>query len=224
VSLISDALKKAHVEAAHQDRTRYRDYMNNAGRVSAALPMSHGTVVLAAVLGGCVTAGAGVLYLMRTVRAPALPVRDGRVEARVEAIAPRPAVQRPAEGLPAPTVPTPAPAPVVVVRSSPKPVAEATAPAPAPRKTTRAAVATPPSAPKSRDHFVDGETYASPILGPLGVELKLNGISSTRGDAVAIINGMLMRVGATVGPFVIEEIESRRIRVRYVDVRFWVTY
>lgn len=213
MSLISDALKKAHVEAAQQDRTRYRDYMNNAGRASAAFPTSHGTVVLAAVLGGCVTAGVGVLYLMRTVRVPALPVREGRVEARVS----QPAVQRP----PAPTVQPPAPAPVVVVRSSPKPVAEA--PAPAPRKATRAAVAAP-SAPKSRDRFVDGETYASPVLGPLGAELKLNGISSTRGDAVAIINGALMRVGGTVGPFVIEEIESRRIRVRYVDVRFWVTY
>ena len=223
MSLISDALKKAHVEAAQQDRTRYRDYMNNAGRASAAFPTSHGTVVLAAVLGGCVTAGAGVLYLMRTVRVPALPVREGRVEARAQAVAQRPAVQRPAEVAQESKVPPPAPAPVVVVRSSPKPAAEAPAPAPPP-KTTRAAVAAPPSAPKSRDRFVDGETYGSPVLGPLGAELKLNGISSTRGDAVAIINGALMRVGGTVGPFVIEEIESRRIRVRYVDVRFWVTY
>jgi hypothetical protein len=71
---------------------------------------------------------------------------------------------------------------------------------------------------------VDGRTYASPLQGPLGSELVLTGISSVRGDSVAIINGQLVRAGASVGPFGIETIEPGRVRVRYVDVRFWLSY
>lgn len=85
-------------------------------------------------------------------------------------------------------------------------------------------VAPAPPRRASRDQFVDGETYGSPIRGPFGTELVLSGISSTRGGSLAIINGNLLRAGATVGPFVVEEIEPRRVRVRYVDVRFWLTH
>lgn len=74
----------------------------------------------------------------------------------------------------------------------------------------------------SRDGFQEGETYGSPVLGPFGSEVSLTGITALRGQYVAIVNGSTVRAGTAIGPFVIEEIEARRIRLRYVDITFFV--
>lgn len=231
MSLISDALRKAHLEAAQLDRTQRNFYMNHGGRSArTSATTTRGTIILAAVMGGCVTAGAAVIYMARTL--PEHPSARAR-----EAVGVKPA-DAPAPAL-APAV---APPPMTTDRSeSPPPVRKAV-PAQrversepprrkaAPEKTVATErppsreVAPAPPRRASRDQFVDGETYGSPIRGPFGTELVLSGISSTRGGSLAIINGNLLRAGATVGPFVVEEIEPRRVRVRYVDVRFWLTH
>jgi hypothetical protein len=236
MSLISDALRKAHTEAAQQDRAQHQFYMSHGGRAgTAGRGMTRGTVVLAALVGACVTAAAALFYMTRV--APVRASGPAPVTAQVVAASsPAPSPGAPAEASPSPARES-APAQPV------KPVSQAVPPArtkpersapssQATAGTTEESVrqeapireeAAPPRR-TSRDHFVQGETYLSPIVGPLGTGLSLSGISSARGASVAIINGNLVRAGATVGPFVIEEIEQRRVRVRYVDVIFWLTY
>jgi hypothetical protein len=225
VSLVSDALRKAQVETAQRDRLQHRFYLTHGGRSASAHPrMSRLTVVLSAVLGGCVTAGVVLFYLLRVV--PASAVERAAVVAPPAEVATAPAAER--------SVPEAERSVPEVTRRSEKPPAPAQPrsvrqKAIAETRTTEAAspvVAQAPAPPRrtSRDSFVAGETYVSPIRGPMGIEIALSGISSARGDSVAIINGTLMRRGSVIGPFLIEEIEPRRVRLRYVDVSFWLTY
>jgi hypothetical protein len=204
MSLISDALRKAQVETAQRDRMQHRLYLTHGGRTIAQRPgLSRYAIVLAALLGGCITAGA---LLFHSAASKAQPQPAARV---VAVVPPAPAPAAVAQA-----------APAVLHPSEPK----RAAPTRPRRKPAAEAVTPPPQARASRDSFVSGETYASPVQGPLGTSLTLSGISSARGDSVAIINGSLVRAGGVVGPFVIEQIEQRRVRVRYVDVSFWVTY
>jgi hypothetical protein len=74
-----------------------------------------------------------------------------------------------------------------------------------------------------RDGFVEGETYSSPISGPGGIEVSISGIVGVGDQTLAIINGRSLRAGAMVGPFIVENVERRRVQLRYVDVRFYLT-
>lgn len=232
MSLISDALRKAHLEAAQLDRTQRNFYMNHGGRSTrTSATTTRGTVILAAVMGGCVTAGAAVIYMARTLpEHPSARARevvgvkpaDAPAPALAPAVAPPPMTTERAEARP----PERKVVPPQKSERSERPLAKVrpeTTVAEARQPERQAAVPAPPRR-ASRDQFVDGQTYDSPIRGPFGTELTLSGISSTRSGSLAIINGNLLRAGATVGPFVIEEIEPRRVRVRYVDVRFWLTH
>lgn len=237
MSLISDALRKAHLEAAQLDRTQRNFYMNHGGRSTrTSAATTRGTVILAAVMGGCVTAGAAVIYMARTLpEHPSARARevvgvkpaDAPAPALAPAVAPPPMTTDRPESRPPARKAIPAQRAERSEQPRPKPVPEKNAvpeqTVAAERQPEPAVVAAPPRR-ASRDQFVDGATYDSPIRGPFGTELILSGISSTRGGSLAIINGNLLRAGATVGPFVIEEIEPRRVRVRYVDVRFWLTH
>ena len=217
MSLVSDALRKAQVETAQRDRLQHRFYLTHGGRTSAARPRaSRAAVIVSAIFGGCITAGLLLVYLGRML--PTYASLDAQSPA--PAIAATPA---PVQAAAAPQVPDERAAveekPRVTRR---KPVVE-------PKAVEAAAVSVPAETPApkrrtSRDSFVAGETYVSPIRGPMGIEVALSGISSARGDSVAIINGTLMRRGGVIGPFLIEDIEPRRVRVRYVDVSFWLTY
>ncbi len=120
---------------------------------------------------------------------------------------------------------------MVPAKGSPK-VIEVRPPIAEPRRQTvsndvlRADERVPAPAPtaRRRDSLKDGETYASPIKAPGGVEVSLSGISSARGESVAIMNGNVVRAGSAVGPFVVEAIERGRVQLRYIDVHIWVTY
>ena len=232
MSLISDALRKAHMEAAQQDRAQHQFYMSHGGRAgTAGHGLTRGTIVLAALVGACVTAAAALFYMTRV--APVRGSGPAPVTAQVVAAsAPAPSaavVAEPPSSRARESAGSQSVQPARVEKVIP-PVTKPERSAPPPQ-TTAAAMEQAPvreeaTAPRrtSRDHFVQGETYLSPIVGPLGTGLSLSGISSARGASVAIINGNLVRAGATVGPFVIEEIEQRRVRVRYIDVIFWLTY
>jgi len=219
VSLVSDALRKAQVETAQRDRLQHRFYLTHGGRTSPARPRaSRLTVLVSAIFGGCITAGLLLFYLGRVLPTPA----SLKAQEPASPVVSTPAPAQPAAAV-TPQVPAERPAAPEKPRvTRKKPAVETTAveagavnvpaEAPAPKRRT------------SRDSFVAGETYVSPIHGPMGIEVALSGISSARGDSVAIINGTLMRRGGVIGPFLIEDIEPRRVRVRYVDVSFWLTY
>lgn len=244
MSLISEALRKAQLEAVQQDREQRRYYMSHAGRSGGVRAASVHSVVLMAVLASlCFASGAALFYM--SVKSPKVTLSS-----TVAASVPLPAPTAvPSEPVTAPVVPaTPAkteePAKKSVSRKSRRakttsvdraPVADAgttptetESPKPTPLASTASGItvvarqATTPPRRLVRDGFREGETYGSPVLGPFGTEVVLSGISELRGQFVAIINGSTVRAGAAIGPFIIEEIEARRVRLRYVDITFYV--
>lgn len=233
MSLISEALKKAQMDALRQDRLEQRFYMTHAGRAGEGENSHTYAIVISSFAGACVATAAALFYLTHARE----PIRV-------------PATSRPVVSAPAPvaapsarTSPAPQPAAAVTQRVAPhnatgqrrtSPREERAASvahaerhndvmAPAEREQPRDTPVPALSRRQIRDGFREGATYASPVTGPLGAELTMTGISSLGGQFVAIINGGLVRGGSTVGPFAIEEIQARRVRVRYVDVSFWLT-
>lgn len=230
MSLISEALRKAQLEAVQQDREQRRFYMNHGGRSGQPSPgISRTSLAILVLAAFCILSAGALLYLTmnRSVATPA-----GAVAATARPAVP---VAVSGEAKPAPAE-DPASSPLQEVkrvppRNSSKSAAAATAPAKARTRTGRPAPAA--QAPVSevhraterrleRDGFREGETYGSPVLGPLGTEVVLSGITALRGQHVAIINGTTIRAGTAVGPFVVEDIEPRRVRLKYVDITFYV--
>jgi hypothetical protein len=229
VSLISEGLKKAHMEAMQQDRAQRQAYLRSAGPHVPPRSSSHLAQTIAIALGSAVLASAAVLWIRGSAPNAATPVVVAQPIAVVAQQAP------PAHPTPTRTV---ADAPV----ASPKPkvqlapVPETTLP-PAKSRTRAVAAADrvvttreekapardEPAGPRKRDRFTEGLTYASPIQGAGGTELVLSGIVGKSGESLAIINGRTMRPGVMIGPFVIERIEPRRVELRYIDIRFYLT-
>lgn len=242
MSLISEALRKAQMDALQQDRDQRRYYLSHAGRGHGSSSSSARYVWTIAVLAVLCLVSAGALFYMSSRRMPvpspavarspvvaamAVPVKAAAVESNEEAkksVADeaKPPVTRakkrqaneaarPKESASVETAPAEEPQ---LVRERPV-------------RGAAIAAAESRSAPKplrrlTRDGFRDGEIYSSPVLGPFGTEVVLTGITSLGGRFAAIVNGSTVRAGATIGPFVIEEIEARRIRLRYVDISFYV--
>lgn len=253
MSLISEGLKKAHLEAQRQDREERRRYMSS-GVVDAPRRdgVSPALVMLAAALGGALVFGSGAVYLMKP--SSATPVKASSVAQSAVASIATP-VAPPVAAAPQ-TTPSPAAAPPVAdAAPASKPAAQENPTRPAVAVAERPARREPPSAAKpedaappmdrsahrataepsparteerprrtlgTRNPFVSGETYASPISGPGGIEVTLSGISSVRGNSVAIMNGTIVRAGSMVGPFKVERIDRERVLLRYLDVEFWL--
>jgi len=204
VSLVSEGLKKAHLDAVRRDHEQ-RSYLAGPRVVRQNSAMSASTIMMIAVASAAIAAAAAVIFLRKPAPQPAAVVVHRAVSAPA-----KPVVVVPAPA-PAP-VTSPAPAPVVVARK-------------APPKIERPIVEEEKAPPQrmKRDGFVDGESYASPVKGPLGFDVSLTGISSSGGQTLAIVNGGLVREGSTIGPFTVERIERTRVQFRYVDVHFFVT-
>lgn len=226
MSLISEALRKAHLEALQQDRDQRRFYMNHGGRQAHVTRGGSRTSIAIAILASlCVICAGALLYITldrSSAASAAAPV--------VEASRPVPqavAVPRAPEVVTTPEQTTPAAAtraekPAIATAASDKTRPRKRA-SDRPAKTASAVVASRPAPPRlERDGFRAGETYGSPVLGPFGTEVVLTGITALRGQHVAIINGSTVRAGTAVGPFVVEEIEARRVRLKYVDISFFV--
>jgi hypothetical protein len=250
VSLISEGLKKAHLETLRQDREQRRQYLG-PGRVDVPQGGSHFAAILTAAVASSIVAAAVVIYFVgskpsaapQTVVVAAAPAPSRTAapvappaERSVASVLPQPSAGtvQPVKGTITslvPVAPSAAPAPQRSVATAP--VAEPrredvrkAAPVLADDERVEAPVTPEPPRPRvaSRDRFRDGATYASPVSAPGGIEVALSGISSARGESVAIMNGNVVRAGSAVGPFIVEKIERGRVQLRYVDVRFWMTY
>jgi hypothetical protein len=244
MSLISEALRKAQLEAVQQDRDQRRFYMSHAGRPGASRPASTPAIVAIAILAGlCFASGAALFYM--SVKAPQAAASSSVASSVSLPAAPavRSAPVTPPVAPPAAAkIEAPAKEPASKASVQPKtrtagraPVAEPQNPTsnperrkPTPLASTASGItvvarqATPPPRRLARDGFRDGETYGSPVLGPFGTEVVLTGITELRGQFIAIVNGSTVRAGAAIGPFVIEEIDAHRVRLRYVDITFYV--
>lgn len=223
MSLISEALRKAHLEALQQDRDQRRFYMNHGGRRTHGDGSSSRTSVAIVLLASlCVMCAAALLYLTLD-RSEASPATTRVVESTPPAA---PAARTQVADVPPASKPAPAAAraekPAAVQPPAGKPRSRTRA-ATRNRETAAAVVDPRVAAPRlQRDGFRAGETYGSPVSGPLGTEVVLTGISELRGQRIAIINGSMAREGTTIGPFVVEAIEPRRVRLKYVDVSFYI--
>lgn len=252
MSLISDGLKKAHLDALRQDREQRRHFLS-PGRVDVPSGGSNFLAIAVAAVGSAVIAAVIAIYFVRSSPSaasasaaaptqtavavnstPALPVTAPPVTA--PPVVAEPQVRVASAALPERTADTLKPrtyaARVQERDVAPPPAAPKRVKAPKAVETLVSESAPAPAAPEvppvrrsaRRDRFVDGESYASPINAPGGVEVTLSGISSARGESVAIMNGNIIRAGATIGPFTVEKIERGRVQLRYIDVRFWMTY
>jgi hypothetical protein len=252
LSLISQGLKKAHLETLRQDRENRREYFSPAHSDLPSRHSSRGLLLGAALLGAVLAAAATAAWVSRpregtqtsisvpspanasgdntsaTIASRPLGARAADEGTAVEqqesggvvaeqGLATRQAAP-PARSIPPSTIPAqrnpPAAEKTAEVEQSPvvvkAPVAKRESPVPA--------------RPKRREGLVDGESYSSPVRTPGGGEVRLSGISTSMGQSLAIINGSVVREGEQVGPLVVEKIERGRVRLRYGDVRFWLSY
>ncbi len=255
MSLISEGLKKAHLETLRQDRENRRQYFS-PGRSDVPSRRSRRGAILAAAFGGAILAAAVTAAWISNVRADFSSARgaetakttsmdrEAATAGTIDAEPRGPVTMTAGTVVDAPrdATTTVAPneagrlAPIVEARSIPTPAVSA----PRSKSTSepaasdsRAAVAESSeiprepaerSGPARHEGLVNGESYASPVRSPGGGEVRLSGISSSKGQSLAIINGNIVREGEAVGPFVVEKIERGRVRLRYVDIRFWLSY
>jgi hypothetical protein len=238
VSLISEGLKKAHLEALRQDRQQRRAYLG-PGRVDVPT-RNHSALALisAALIGASVVLAVTAYWITR--ESVVLPRPDASTTPVVSAPVKRavPVESRPSTPVPArkkaahvekavAVAPATSPEPRAKAREEVRPRSTSVArPEPEDEAATilRPDEREPAPSGRVRDHLRDGQTYASPLSAPGGVEVSLSGISSAGGESVAIMNGNVVRAGSNVGPFVVERIERGRVLLRYVDVRVWMTY
>jgi hypothetical protein len=251
LSLISEGLKKAHLETLRQDRENRRQYFG-PGRTDVPSGRSSRVVLFGAAMLGAVLAAAGTAVWITGAREDTqaalsadhsgnasgaitagtidsqpmgpVTVTEGTVvepQPRADALPERLATREaapPTPGIPAAMIPAPRntadPERTADVEQSPAVVEPPVAKRESPVR----------AGPKRRDGLVDGESYASPVRSPGGGEVRLSGISSSKGQALAIINGSVVREGDEVGSFVVEKIERGRVQLRYADVRFWLGY
>lgn len=75
---------------------------------------------------------------------------------------------------------------------------------------------------KSRNGFVDGQTYMKSVPVPGGAELILNGISVVGDRGVALINSRMIREGDRIGPFLVGTIGNRRVQLLYDDISIYL--
>lgn len=244
MSLISEGLRKAQLEAMRQDREQRRSYMG-PGRTDVP-PRSGGALMIgAAALGGALIALGGAVYMQRlksasVVQPPPIVATAKPAVVKASAAAIPVAVQEPKKVAVAQKKPAPVesaaikPAPSV---KKPVRMAEETRASAANEHRVASAAVTVPEAsaasseagrerthPPRRDNLVNEKTYMSPMVGPGGAEIALTGISSSRGQSVAILNGNVVREGSVIGPFVVERIEPTRVALRYIDIRVYLTY
>lgn len=228
MSLIGEALKKAHLEAVRQDGSsaglahtpgvaHYRQRHSARTGWSTALVVSN--VVLALIVAAVVLWRWNDRPLQNP--APAIPAQSTSVPATVEAL-PLPAAETGnavATELPAIETPRvgstePRPAAVEEEISRPEPVAEPVTPPP-----VRPA---PAPSPRSVDGLMAGQTYMRSIPVPGGQDLVLNGMSVSGGVGVALINSRMVRTGDRIGPFTVGSIGERRVELGYKGITIYL--
>lgn len=246
MSLVSEALKKAHLEAVRQERQPvYRFRSPGSVDFPAQARASRRKLISVIVLSNVsvVAVGAFVVFMLM----------DGRDSAAV------PSAATAAMGIAAPLpVPAPAPPPDAKIALAPAASNAAAEVAPSavkkPRKTATATkaqsqvpliaekrettsqsedVSSPDPAPRTapirlqrvgrRYGLMPGQTYARSLRTDEGTELTLFGISSARGRSVALINGGVVGEGEEVDGFTVGRIAFGKVELRYRDITVFMT-
>jgi hypothetical protein len=233
MSLISEALKRARLEAARRDGQERRAVYTEAPAYTPRKRAFGRGRAVALVLTGLLAGGAlaaGFFFASRGNRAPGArevapvpPPPASRVAATPAQSTPGVAPPtlgellrdekatvtqsgEPTAGVPARTAPS-APQP------EPAPPAAQTAPRTA--ASTPAAPKPAPAAPNRR--FENGGTYLRSVALPGGQRLELDGIVASATEPMTMINRQLVGIGETVDGFRIEAIEANQVTLRGVD-------
>ena len=217
MSLISEGLKKAQLDAMRQDHQQRRVYFGAARPAVAARRTTPLALMIAIGIGSAVLTGAVILWVRRDDRGVVRQMGVVRASSRASQAAPVARTTTPIE--PKPVPPSGGLASAMSVAKE-----ERTPSQPEPKlKEKPKVLEEEPARVTRRDGFIEGETYASPINGPGGIEVTLSGLVGSGDRVLAIINGRSVRAGAMVGPFTVESVEQRRVKLRYVDVHFYLT-
>jgi len=188
MSIISEALKRAHIEAVRQDRVQARlyrtpgvaDYPTRESRRRVALALLATNAALV-----------GIVGFMVWSRREA-PLRSA--SARVIPDAPR-------------ALPAPAPSIVAAV-----PVAPKEQPREAPK------VPSPSAVVSERDGLVAGRSYSERLTSKRGEELVLSGITIAGDRGAALMNGKVLWEGERIGSFVVNKVARDRVELQYRDI------
>jgi hypothetical protein len=234
VSLISEALKRARLEAARREGEERGTVYASAPAYTPRRRQPPIAVVIAACAMAGLLAGAGAFWALRG-GAPGSPRPEAPKPAPAPALsAPVPAPQMPEperavpssastpapESLAPPSAPVAPPIPVAPPRASAPPAppaapptkaAAAPASAPSAAKAMPAAPA-PPGAPPA-----EGRTYSRAVDLPGGQRLELDGIVASPTDPLAMMNRRLMAPGEVIDGYTLVRIEPKRVEMRGPD-------
>lgn len=221
MSLIGEALKKAHLEAIRQDGSgaglahtpgvaHYRQ-LRGETRPGWSRILVASNVVLALVV------AAIVFWPKNSEDSPAPPPTK-----LAEQSASRAAVAQPLPRTPLETAETSVDeisataAPQLAPTAVPPPVEHAPAePAPPPP-------APAPAQSRAVDGLVSGQTYMGSVPVPGGNDLVLNGMSVSGGGGVALVNSRMVRSGDRIGPFTVGTIGDRKVELAYKGITIYL--
>jgi hypothetical protein len=226
MSLISEALRKAHTEAMRQDSAGAR-VIHAPGSVDFPRePQSRRPLIVAIAVANLllvIVVSLGVYHVISRGTA------SGATETPIVAAAAEPAVSVqsraavtqpettpvPAASLPEETSP-PAPRPVTLPAPTAAVVAQERSPTEsrvAPQRIERDEQALPQPT-RHRTGLVNGQTYMRSIPTAGGSDIVLNGVSVVGDRGVALINGRMVREGERVGEFTVGAIRGRQVELR----------
>jgi hypothetical protein len=239
VSIISDALKRAHLETVSRDRPQrwahrtpgtvdYPEQRSWRGRFPAVLVVVN--VVLVLLIGGAVYLRGGIATWSWTSQRPG-EAKAAAVPAESHLTPAHPVVEKKEIALP-PAAPETSPISSEAVSAPVRNHDREMRQAPLIRQQASArVVATPPHkiappaevAPRMRDGLVDGRTYVETVPLPDGNKLTLYGLTKAGGRGAALINGKVAWEGERIGDFVVERVERSRVQLRYGDIKLFLT-
>jgi hypothetical protein len=224
MSLISEALRKAHTEAMRQDSAGGR-VIHAPGSVDFPRePQSRRPLIVAIAVSNLLLVVVVSLVVYHVISrgtasgAAETPVLVAAVEPPVSALSQAalaqpettpPPTASPLEEVPPPPRAVTSPAPTAAV------VAEERAPTEpriAPQQLERDEPAPQPT--RHRTGLVHGQTYMRSIPTAGGSDIVLNGVSVVGDRGVALINGRMVRQGERVGEFTVGTISGRQVELR----------
>ncbi|HZI63595.1 MAG TPA: hypothetical protein VFE44_02380, partial [Thermoanaerobaculia bacterium] len=224
LSLISEALKRARLEAARREGEERRTVYASAPAYAPRRRRPPAAALVAAGLAVGVLAGAGIYWALRAGGVapgppPAAPARPAAPAAPVaKSPAPQPAAQTAPQPAPIPAPVAAAAAPQPSTPQSP-PIAvappRASAP-PAPPAAPPAARAAPPAPaqPPPPAAPEPGRTYSRAVDLAGGKRLELDGIVASPTEPLAMMNRRLMAPGEVIEGHTLVRIEPKRVELR----------
>jgi hypothetical protein len=224
MSLISEALKKAHNEAMRQDSTGAR-VIHAPGAVDfprepqsrrpliVAIAVANLLLVIVVSLGvyhvisrGTASGATETPVLTAAVETP-VTAQSNAVAAQIETTPAPAASSAEAISLPPRAVTSPAPTAAAVAEEQ-TPTESRVAPQRLERDEP------PPQSTVHRTGLVHGQTYMRSIPTVGGSDIVLNGVSVVGDRGVALINGRMIREGERVGGFTVGKISGRQVELR----------